>query len=135
MSHAGSILVVDDESFIRRSLTYILAREGYAAASAADGPQALGMIRELRPVMVFLDVMMPGMDGYEVCRAIKGDPTLRGTCIVLLTARGEEIDRGEGLAAGADEYMTKPYSPSRVLALVRDVVGWPEEVPAGPPRA
>jgi DNA-binding response OmpR family regulator len=124
------ILVVDDETFMRRALSFVLKREGYTAILAADGPEALGKVREHLPRMIFLDVMMPGMDGYEVCRRIKGDPLTSGTYVVLLTARGEEIDRGAGLSAGADEYMTKPFSPSVILARVREIVGWPEEIPA-----
>lgn len=124
------ILVVDDEPFIRRALTFVLTREGYAVIPAAGGREAIERIQTLHPRLIFLDVMMPEMDGYEVCREIKRDPATRETYIILLTARGEEIDHGTGLAVGADEYMTKPFSPSRVLARVRDIVGWPEEVPA-----
>jgi two-component system alkaline phosphatase synthesis response regulator PhoP len=124
------ILVVDDEAFIRRALSFVLRREGYTAILAADGAEALGKVREHLPRMIFLDVMMPGMDGYEVCRRIKGDPLTSGTYVVLLTARGEEMDQGAGLSAGADEYMTKPFSPSVILARVREIVGWPEEISA-----
>jgi DNA-binding response OmpR family regulator len=130
MSSSSVILVVDDEPFIRRALTFVLNREGYETATACDGVEAVETIRTLRPRLVFLDVMMPGRDGYDVCRAVKGDPELRSTYVILLTARGQEQDRAEGMRAGADEYMTKPFSPSHVLARVRDVVGWPAGVPA-----
>jgi len=127
MKTESPIMVVDDEAFMRRALAFVLRREGYSVILAEDGLTALDKVRDLLPRMIFLDVMMPGIDGYEVCRRVKENPLTRGTHIVLLTARGEEIDQGVGLAAGADEYMTKPFSPSVILARVRDVVGWPEE--------
>jgi two-component system, OmpR family, alkaline phosphatase synthesis response regulator PhoP len=130
MEPISAVLVVDDEPFIRRALTFVLNREGYETATASDGSEALQKIRALRPKLVFLDVMMPGRDGFEVCREIKADPLLRSTHVILLTARGQDSDRAAGLSAGADEYMTKPFSPSQVLARVRDLVGFPDAAAA-----
>jgi two-component system phosphate regulon response regulator PhoB len=121
-----TILVVDDEPFILRALTFVLNREGYRTVTAANGEEALLRMRELRPDLVFLDVMMPKKNGFEVCQEAKRDPDLSRIFIILLTAKGQESDRVKGLAAGADEYMTKPFSPSEVLARVREIVGWPQ---------
>jgi two-component system, OmpR family, alkaline phosphatase synthesis response regulator PhoP len=121
-----TILVVDDEPFILRALTFVLNREGYRTMSASNGEEAIAKIRETRPPLVFLDVMMPRKNGFEVCQEIKADPSTAGVHIVLLTAKGQDADRARGLAAGANEYMTKPFSPSEVLARVREIVGWPE---------
>jgi DNA-binding response OmpR family regulator len=121
-----TILVADDEPFILRALTFVLNREGYTTISARDGDEAVAMIRESRPALVFLDVMMPRKNGFDVCREIKSDPLTSDVHIILLTAKGQESDRALGLAAGADEYMTKPFSPSAVLARVRDILGGAE---------
>ncbi|MFH1681664.1 MAG: response regulator [Candidatus Eisenbacteria bacterium] len=119
----GRILVVDDEPFILRSLMYLFEREGFEVFSAIDGAEALERVLEHRPGLVFLDIMMPGRDGYEVCRAIKNDPELRDTHVVMLTAKGREADRRRGLAAGADDYVTKPFSPTRIVEMARAILG------------
>jgi DNA-binding response OmpR family regulator len=118
-----TILVADDEPFILRALTFVLNREGYPTISARDGEEAIAVIRGSRPRLVFLDVMMPRKNGFEVCREIKADPLTAGVHIILLTAKGQDSDRALGLAAGANEYMTKPFSPSAVLARVREILG------------
>jgi DNA-binding response OmpR family regulator len=115
------ILVVDDEPFILRSLTFVLRKEGFEVLEASDGEQALSTIRSERPTLVFLDVMMPKKNGYEVCSEVKQDPDLSSTHIIMLTAKGQESDRDKGLALGADEYMTKPFSPLRILERVREL--------------
>jgi DNA-binding response OmpR family regulator len=120
LSH--KILVVDDEPFILRSLLFILKKEGYEALSATDGEEALAKIAAERPEIVFLDVMMPKKDGYEVCRSIKADPALAGTHVILLTARGQARDREKGVDVGADEYITKPFSPSMLVEKVRSII-------------
>lgn len=119
---ADRILVVDDEPFILRSLTFVLRKEGFDVLEARNGEEALGMIREHRPSLVFLDVMMPKKNGYEVCEEVKGDPDLRDTYVIMLTAKGQESDRDRGIALGADEYMTKPFSPSRITERVREIL-------------
>jgi two-component system, OmpR family, alkaline phosphatase synthesis response regulator PhoP len=116
------ILVVDDEPYILRSLRYLLAREGYEVETASDGEEGLARVRELRPRLVFLDIMMPRMSGYEVCEQIKQDPSLAGTHVIMLSARGQQSDRERGFLGGADEYMTKPFSPREVAARARAVL-------------
>lgn len=113
------ILVVDDEPFILRSLEYVMRKEGHDVAGAADGEEALEKIRSFRPALVFLDVMMPKKDGFEVCRAVKQDPQLAETYVIMLTAKGQTKDRTLAIAAGADEYVTKPFRPSLVVEKVR----------------
>ncbi|MFZ1753245.1 MAG: response regulator [Caldilineaceae bacterium] len=116
-----TILVVDDEPYILRSLSFVLEREGFRVATASEGESALLKIRELRPQLVFLDIMLPRKNGYEVCAAVKEDPSLSGTHIVMLSAKGQQIDRERGMLGGADEYMTKPFSPKEIVEYVQNV--------------
>jgi DNA-binding response OmpR family regulator len=118
---AGPILVVDDEPYILRSLTYLLTREGYAVETATNGEDGLARVRALRPPLIFLDIMMPTVNGYQVCEQIKADSSLAGTYVILLSAKGQQVDRERGLQGGADEYMTKPFSPREVAQRVRDI--------------
>ena len=118
----GQILVVDDEPFILRSLTFVLRKQGFDVLEARDGEEAMLKIREHRPALVFLDVMMPRKNGYEVCDEVKRDPELASTYVIMLTAKGQESDRDKGLAIGADEYMTKPFSPSKITERVREIL-------------
>ena len=115
---AEKILVVDDEPFILRSLSYVLERAGFEVHQARNGDDALERLRDLRPRLCILDVMMPRRNGYEVCEIVKGDPDLHDTYVILLTAKGQEAARERGMRAGADEYMTKPFSPSRIVERV-----------------
>src|SRR5438093_11512364 len=116
------ILIVDDEPYILRSLRYLLAREGYEVETAADGEEGLSLVRALKPRLVFLDIMMPRMSGYEVCEQIKQDAELSGTYVIMLSARGQQSDRERGFLGGADEYMTKPFSRREVAARLRAVL-------------
>ena len=117
------ILVVDDEPHVIRSLTFVLSKEGYDVASAENGEDALAKIRALRPDLVFLDVMMPKKNGYEVCREVKKDSVLSDIRVIMLTAKGQESDREQGLGAGADEFLTKPFSPIGVVEKVKELLG------------
>ena len=117
------IMVVDDEPYIARVIKFKLEQEGYTVISANDGVTGLEKIREEKPDMVLLDVMMPGMSGYEVCQKIKGDAELAGIPVVILTAKGQERDREQGFSMGASDYITKPFSPNRLLELVKSIVG------------
>jgi DNA-binding response OmpR family regulator len=121
-SERAAILIVDDEPYILRSLRYLLAREGYEVETASDGEEGLARIRDLRPRLVFLDIMMPRMSGYEVCEQVKQDASLADTYVIMLSARGQQSDRERGFLGGADEYMTKPFSPREVAARVRAVL-------------
>jgi two-component system, OmpR family, alkaline phosphatase synthesis response regulator PhoP len=118
----GPILVIDDEPYILRSLSYLLTREGYQVETATNGEEGLERVRSLQPPLVFLDIMMPNMNGYEVCEQVKQDPSLAGTYVIMLSAKGQQIDRERGLLGGADEYMTKPFSPRDVAQRVRSIL-------------
>lgn len=111
------VLVVDDEPYILRSLSYVLRKEGYEVREARSGLEALEAVKTERPDLVFLDVMIPEVNGFEVCRTIRQDPALAGVRIVMLTARGQDHERGK--ASGADLFMTKPFSPSKILEVTR----------------
>lgn len=117
------ILVVDDEPFILKSLTFVLKKEGFHVESATNGLEALETIRREKPDLIFLDIMMPKMNGLEVCQWIRQDPQLRDIHVIILTAKGQEADREKGLQIGADEYMTKPFSPSMVVKRIREIFG------------
>ena len=121
------IVIVDDErhvcSLLEQTLEELEEEAGVEILSAPDGEAGLALIEKERPSLVFLDVMMPGMSGYEVSRAVRERPELVNTSVVLLTAKGQETDREEGLASGAVEYVTKPFDPDRVLALARQLLG------------
>lgn len=117
-----TVLVVDDEPFILRSLSFVLERAGFTVLQSRDGADALEKLRDLRPTVCILDVMMPKRNGYEVCEIVKSDPELRAIHVILLTAKGQESARGRGLAAGADDFMTKPFSPSLIVKRVSDVL-------------
>jgi two-component system phosphate regulon response regulator PhoB len=113
------ILVVEDESALVTLLRYNLEREGFHVAEARDGEEALLMAREQKPDLVLLDWMLPLLSGLEVCRQMRRMPETRGVPIIMLTARGEEGDKLRGLDSGADDYVTKPFSPSELVARIR----------------
>ena len=113
------ILVVEDEAALVTLLRYNLDREGFRVAEARDGEEALLMAREQKPDLVLLDWMLPLLSGLEVCRQLRRSPETRNVPIIMLTARGEEGDKLRGLDSGADDYMTKPFSPSELIARIR----------------
>ena len=115
------ILVVDDDPYIQRALSFVLRREGFEVETASDGQEALSRVKEFRPKIMFLDIMIPKMNGFDTCRTIKSDSQLKGTYIIILTAKGQEVDKERGLREGADEYMTKPFSPKEIVAKVKSI--------------
>ncbi len=120
------ILIVDDEAHIRSLIQQTLEEledNGVELLTAADGNAALEQIKAVQPRLVFLDVMMPKMNGFDVCRSVKRELGLGGVHIVLLTAKGQEVDREKGDEVGADVYMTKPFDPDALLAHARQVLG------------
>jgi len=123
-------LVVDDEPSLVRVVAAYLEREGFDVVTAADGAQALAAARENPPDVVVLDVVMPGLDGIEVCRQLR---TFSDAYVIMLTARSEEVDTLVGLAAGADDYMTKPFSPRVLLARIRTLLRRPRTPTGQPP--
>ncbi|MGE0145213.1 MAG: response regulator transcription factor [Planctomycetota bacterium] len=116
---SAKVLVVDDDPFIARSLAFVLRKAGFDVIEARDGESALETIRSQHPDLVFLDVMMPKIDGFQVVEQVRADPACDGVRIVLLTARGQEADRLRGQAVGADAYVTKPFSPTKILEQAR----------------
>jgi DNA-binding response OmpR family regulator len=117
----GPILVIDDEPYALRAMSYLLTREGYDVITASNGQEGLDKVRELRPPLVFLDIMMPQLDGYEVCQRIRADHNLDQTYVIMLSAKGQQVDRERGLEAGANEYMTKPFSPREVVKRLAEI--------------
>ena len=122
----GKILVVDDEVHIRMLLEQTLEEleDDYdiELLTAENGEEGLDCIREDRPDLVFLDIMMPYMNGYEVCQAVREDAELSGVKIILLTAKGQEVDRKHGLELGAERYMTKPFDPDEILEVAKTIL-------------
>ena len=121
-----TVLIVDDEQHIRLLIEQTLEEledDGVELLTATNGEEALDVVANHHPELVFLDVMMPRKNGYEACRAIKDDPATAGTIVILLTAKGQADDRTQGLAAGADDYLTKPFDPDHLLDLARAALG------------
>jgi len=115
------ILVVDDEPDIVELVTYNLKKEGFEVSSAFDGEDALAKIRKGKFDFVILDLMLPGIQGMEICRIMRSDPLTKNIPIIMLTAKGEEVDKILGLEMGADDYMTKPFSPRELLARIKTI--------------
>ena len=121
-----TVLIVDDEQHIRLLIEQTLEDledDGVELMTAGDGDEAIAVALNHRPDLVFLDVMMPKKNGFEVARAIKGELGLTETTVVMLTAKGQAFDREEGLAAGADDYLTKPFDPDDLLRRARTALG------------
>ena len=119
---AGKILVVDDEPDIVELITYNLRKEGFEVSSSFDGEEALAKIRKEKFDFIILDLMLPGIQGVEICRILRNDPRTKDLPIIMLTAKGEEVDKIVGLEMGADDYMTKPFSPRELLARIKTVM-------------
>jgi two-component system alkaline phosphatase synthesis response regulator PhoP len=113
------ILIADDNENIREALTYLLEDEGYKLWMAKDGVEALREAKNIRPDIIFLDIMMPEMNGYDVCRVIKNDPELKKTYVIMLTAKGQVAEQERGKEVGADEYIVKPFSPMEILTKIK----------------
>jgi two-component system phosphate regulon response regulator PhoB len=121
------ILAVDDEEDILELLKYNLSRDGFTVRCATRGEEALRVVREEKPDLVLLDLMLPGTDGLEVCRLLKGNPETQAIPVVMLTAKGEEADVVAGLELGADDYITKPFSPRVLVARIKAVLRRPRD--------
>ncbi|WP_299616977.1 response regulator transcription factor [Pelagibius sp.] len=116
------VLVVDDEPSIVHALSFLLSRADLDVRVAYDGEEALAAIEEHSPALVLLDVMLPKLDGFEICKMIRAKPEWQDIRIIMLTARGRDADRQKGLALGADAYLTKPFSTREVLAQVQKLL-------------
>lgn len=117
------IIIADDNENIRDALTYLLEDEGYKLWLAKDGSDTLKKVREVLPDILFLDIMMPEINGYDVCRIIKNDPALKNTYVIMLTAKGQVAEQERGKEVGADEYIVKPFSPMEILTKVKTIFG------------
>ncbi len=120
---SASILVADDEPNIVLSLEFLLKQAGFRVRTVSDGEAALAAIAQEPPDLVLLDVMIPGRDGYAVCQEIRANPAWRDMRIVMLTAKGGDIQREKGLSLGADEYVTKPFSTRELVERIRGMLG------------
>jgi len=121
---AKRVLIAEDEPSIVTSLEFLMGRSGYETRAARDGEEALALLASFRPHLVLLDIMLPRRSGLELCRLIRADASLAGVRVLMLTAMGGQRDVGQGIAAGADDYLSKPFSTlelvSRVQALLED---------------
>ncbi len=117
------ILIVDDEPNIVISLEFLMKKEGFEVAVAADGEEALACVTSFAPDLILLDVMMPKKSGFEVCEALRADPAHARLQIVMLTAKGRDTEVAKGMALGADAYITKPFSTKDLVAKVKEMLG------------
>lgn len=125
------VLIVEDEDSILLSLEFLLTQAGYGVITARDGAAAVRLIQSETPDLVLLDVMLPLIDGFEVCRLVRSNPALRQPRIMMVTARGRETEIGRGLALGANAYLTKPFSTRELMEKVRDLLQGPVQPRAG----
>jgi len=121
MTH--KVLIADDEPNIVVSLEYLMKRAGHEVLIARDGQEAIDTLRRERPRLVLLDVMMPKKSGFEVCQELRADESLKGTLVLMLTAKGRDTDVDKGLGVGADAYMTKPFATKDLVAKVAEMLG------------
>lgn len=119
---AKKILVCDDEPYILMALTDAVEMEGYDCVTATNGKEALQRAREERPDLIMLDIMMPYMDGFEVCRELKADAATRDIPVIMLTAKSQQVDIQKGKESGADDYITKPFRPSTLRKKFNEVL-------------
>jgi DNA-binding response OmpR family regulator len=115
----ASVLVADDDPNIVLSLEFLMKRAGYRVRVARDGEQVLAAMTEETPDLVLLDLMMPKRSGYDLCHVIRDNPAWRGVRVVMLTAKGQEVERAKGMALGADDYITKPFSTREVVDRIK----------------
>lgn len=119
----GKILVVDDEIYIVHILDFSLGMEGYEVLTALDGEQALEKARAEHPDLIVLDIMMPKLDGYETCKMLKADDRTKDIPVILLSAKGRNVDQKVGFEVGADDYITKPFSPRKLVERINAILG------------
>ncbi|NOT32832.1 MAG: response regulator [Candidatus Eisenbacteria bacterium] len=119
----GKILVVDDEIYIVHILDFSLGMEGYEVVTALDGEQAVEKARAEHPDLIVLDIMMPKLDGYETCKILKADAATKDIPVILLSAKGRNVDQKVGFEVGADDYITKPFSPRKLVERINSILG------------
>lgn len=118
-----TIVIADDEPHVLRSLEFILKKQGYRVVTATNGEEALERVKSHNPDLVFLDIQMPKMDGNTVLRKLREETQFQDLYIVMITAKGQEVDRLNSLESGANEYVTKPYSPRKLVSRVQEILG------------
>ena len=118
----GKILVVDDEVNITQILEFSIGSEGYQVITASNGEEALDVAKREQPNLIILDVMMPKIDGYEACRRIKANPLTKNIPVILLTAKGRDIDKRLGYEVGATDYIIKPFSPTQLIDRIQELL-------------
>ena len=119
----GKILVVDDEVYIVHILDFSLGMEGYEVITALDGEAALEKARNEKPDLIVLDIMMPKLDGYETCKRLKAEDSTKAIPVILLSAKGRNVDQKVGFEVGADDYITKPFSPRKLVERINAILG------------
>lgn len=119
MTSTAKIMVIDDSQTIRKTAESILTKEGYTVVAASDGYEALGKIVDHQPDLIFIDIMMPRLDGYQVCALIKGNAKFRATPAIMLSSKDGVFDRARGRIVGSDEYLTKPFTKEELIGAVR----------------
>ena len=123
----GKILVVDDEVNITQILEFSIGAEGFEVISAQNGEEAIEKARREQPDLIILDIMMPKIDGYEACRILKANPLTKNIPVVLLTAKGRDIDKRLGMEVGATDYIVKPFSPNRLVERIHQLLSCPKK--------
>jgi len=119
----GKILVVDDEVYILHILDFSLGAEGFDVVTANNGETAIAKAKQERPNLIVLDIMMPVLDGYETLKRLKADPDTKEIPVILLTAKGRDVDKRLGFEVGATDYIVKPFSPSRLIERIEEIIG------------
>ncbi len=118
----GKVLVVDDEVNITQILEFSIGSEGYEVLTASNGEEAIDKARREQPDLIILDIMMPKIDGYEACRILKANPITKNIPVVLLTAKGRDIDKRLGYEVGASDYIIKPFSPNKLIGRIHELL-------------
>jgi two-component system alkaline phosphatase synthesis response regulator PhoP len=119
----GKILVVDDEVYILHILDFSLGAEGFDVLTANNGEEAIAKAKQEQPDLIVLDIMMPVLDGYETLRQLKREPKTKDSPVILLTAKGRDVDKRLGFEVGATDYIVKPFSPSRLIERIEEIIG------------
>lgn len=132
---AKTVLIAEDEAYIVESLTFLLSRAGYEVRAVADGGEALDVLARERPDLFVLDIMMPTMNGFDILRKLRAMAALKDLPVLVLTAKGQEADRRRMLDLGADDFITKPYANTDLLARVRGLIGDEDDDGEAPPAA
>lgn len=121
-ANAAKVMVIDDSQTIRRTAETLLTREGYTVITAEDGFEALGKIADHQPDIIFIDIMMPRLDGYQACALIKGNPRFSKTPVIMLSSKDGLFDRARGRIVGSDQYLTKPFTKDELVGTVKNHV-------------